>query len=107
MTPNRRRNIYPMDPNDPNLRWCKDCEYPYMPDSGCVIHVGRCLTCCGRLQAICGLRALTPTLKRLSKSTQDFGESMEALAEATRAYTAAQVQADIDALYGPQEDRNG
>jgi hypothetical protein len=39
------------------------------------------------------------------RSTQKLGESFEALAESTNAYTAAQVQADIDALYGADGDR--
>jgi hypothetical protein len=74
-----------------------------MPEAFCPKHKHRCLTCCSRLQANCGLRALTPGLERLSKSTQELGESMERLAEST--YTAAQIQADIDALYGAEGDR--
>ena len=76
----RRRNIYPMDANNPNLRWCKECEYAYMPDSGCVAHVGRCLTCCGF-----DCRGPVTTVPASPLGTID----------------PAQVQRDIDALYGP------
>jgi hypothetical protein len=80
-----------------------------MPDAFCPKHKHRCLTCCSRLQANCGLRALTPGLGRLSKSTQKLGESMEALANSTtravKANINAQVQADIDALYGKDGER--
>lgn len=76
-----------------------------MPDVFCPKHKHRCLTCCDRLQANCGLRALTPGLEQLSKSTQELGDSMETLAESTKAYTAAQIKAAIEALYGKDGER--
>ena len=97
-------NTYPLSPRDPQLKRCKECSDRWMPDAFCPKHKHRCLTCCSRLQANCGLRALTPGLERLSKSTQELGEAFERMAESAKAYTAAQVKADIEALYGADGD---
>ena len=82
-----------------------------MPDWFCPKHKHRCLTCCSRLQANCGLRA---------SDFQELSESFEALAEATKdvraiidakneeiqkAFMAVQIKADIDALYGKDGER--
>ncbi len=88
-----RRNIYPHDASDPSLRWCKDCDYPYMPAGGCKVHEGRCLTCCSVDQPLCVLN-VTPAQRkewRVSEVVEDLTE------EAAR----AKIQADIDSLYGP------
>ncbi len=97
----RRDWQFPHNPADPRLKRCKECSDRWMPSAFCKKHKHRCLTCCGRLQANCGLRALTPALERFSKSAQEVGESFEALADKT--YTAAQIKADIEALYGKSE----
>ncbi len=97
-----RRNIYPFDASDPNLKWCGTCDYPYMPAGGCETHVGRCLTCCTKEQAACGLRALTGPLKRLTESTGGLGEAFD---DAAKAAKAVQIQADIDSLYGAEGER--
>ncbi len=99
----RRDWQFPHDPRDPRLKRCKECSDRWMPDAFCPKHKHRCLTCCSRLQANCGVRALTPGLERLSKSTQELGESCETLTESIKAYTAAQVKADIESLYGKAE----
>ena len=105
----RRDWQFPHNPADSRLKTCKECTDRWMPDAFCKKHKHRCLTCCSRLQANCGLRALTPELEQLSKSTQELGESMEALANSTnkaiKAHIDAQVQADIDALYGKDGER--
>lgn len=89
---NPRRNIYPMDASDPNLRWCNTCEFPYMPAGGCDTHEGRCLTCCAAAQDSC----------LIGMTTERFRVARRAITEQER----ARVQRDIDALYGPQEDSN-
>ena len=94
---NRRRNIYPHDPSDPNLRWCKDCDYPYMAAGGCQVHKGRCLTCCSMDQLPCVLD-VTPAQRKewqVSEVVEDLAE------EAAR----AKVQTDIDSLYGADGER--
>ncbi len=98
-----RRNIYPYDASDPNLKWCETCDYPYMPAGGCDLHTGRCLTCCVKEQADCGLRALTPPLKRLTESTEALGAAFADVIKDAEALDAARrrVQAEIDSLYGP------
>lgn len=105
----RRDWQFPHNPADPRLKRCKECSDRWMPGAFCKKHKHRCLTCCSRLQANCGLRALTPGLEKLSESTQKLGESMEALSNSTtkaaKAYTAAQIKADIDALYGKDGER--
>lgn len=101
----RRDWQFPHNPADPRLKRCKECSDRWMPDAFCPKHKHRCVTCCARLRANCGLRALTPELESLAESTQELGEGMEAMAESTKAYTAAQIKADIDALYGKDGER--
>ena len=89
-----RRNIYPYDASDPNLKWCGTCDYPYMPAGGCDVHVGRCLTCCGKDDlANCLIRMSTDRFRaaRLEIAKQARMERVD----------PAQVQAEIDSLYGP------
>lgn len=96
-------STFPHDPRDPRLRRCDRCGDRYMPPAFCETHKGTCLTCCDRLELPCGLRAATEVLEVLTEETKALGISMERAAKSIEAF--AQVQADIDALYGPQEDR--
>ncbi len=89
----RPRNIFPHNADDPNLRWCKDCDYPYMPAGGCQVHEGRCLTCCAGAGLGCHL-ATTQALAQ--RAVAEVIKEHVALDEARR-----QTQADIDSLYGP------
>ncbi len=92
-----RRNIYPYDASDPNLKWCGTCDYPYMPAGGCKEHEGRCLTCC----AADGLDCHLATTQALAQSA--FAHVIKdhvALDEARR-----RVQAEIDSLYGADGER--
>ncbi len=82
-----RRNIYPYDASDPNLKWCKDCDYPYMPAGGCETHLGRCLTCC---EGTYGATCWSSNAWMSQPEPQARGE-----------IDPAQVQAEIDSLYGP------
>ena len=93
----RRRNIFPHNQDDPNLRWCKDCDFPYMPAGGCKEHEGRCLTCC----AGDGLPCVLATTPHQRKEWQ-VSEIVEDLTEAD---AKAKVQADIDSLYGKDGER--
>lgn len=86
------RSTYPHDPRDPRLRSCKRCPDRYMPPAFCETHKGTCLTCCERLGLQCGIRAATTGL-----DLRSLGKAFP--------IDAAQVQRDIDSLYGPQEDR--
>ncbi len=101
-------STYPHDPRDPALRTCKRCGDRYMPPSFCDEHERTCRTCCSRLGLRCGLRAATEAVKDLAAKTAAFGDSAKGAADATAkvtdAYRAA-VQADVDALYGPEGDR--
>ncbi len=94
-----RRNIYPMDASDPNLRWCNTCDFPYMPAGGCKVHVGRCLTCCAADHLDC----MTKALDGLTEQMRECGGAFEKAAAS--AHDLAQIQADIDALYGKDGER--
>lgn len=98
------RSTYPHNPSDPGLRTCKRCGNRYMPPAFCDIHDRTCQTCCSRLGLQCGLRAAGTVLDKLAAQTKALGRSMEHVTDVTAEYRA-KVQADIDALYGPQEDR--
>lgn len=98
------KSTYPHDPRDPRLRSCKRCGDRYMPPAFCDVHDRTCQTCCSRLGLQCGLRAATKAVDNLAATMAAFGDSAKGAAKATDAYRAA-VQADIDALYGPKEDR--
>lgn len=104
------RSTYPHDPRDPGLRPCVRCGNRYMPPAFCDKHARTCRTCCSRLGLRCGLRVATEAVKDLAAKMAAFGDSAEgaadAAARATDAYRAA-VQADVDALYGTEEDRHG
>ncbi len=102
------RNTYPHDPRDPGLRRCARCGDRYMPPAFCETHARTCRTCCSRLGLPCGIRAATEAVKGLAAKLSASGDTMEGAAEsaaaAADAYRAA-VQADVDALYGPEGDR--
>lgn len=85
-------NTYPHDPREPALRTCRRCEDRFMPPAFCLTHVGRCLTCCGKAGQLCPLHAMWATQPR---------EARPAPTDTER----AQVEADIDALYGAEGDR--
>ncbi len=79
------RSIYPMDSKNPNLRWCKSCDYPYMPAGGCPDHVGQCLTCCAAAALDCRFRQREAVEVTRREHTQEEFD---------------RVKADIEALYG-------
>ncbi len=117
-------STYPHDPRDPALRPCVRCGDRYMPPSFCDEHERTCRTCCSRLGLRCGLRLPTnpvdfvfrilqrdmrtaamlyrPCLDLWCRWVRDHQRT--AKAEAADTYRAA-VQADVDALYGPEGDR--
>ena len=63
-----------------------------MPPAFCETHERTCRTCCSRLGLQCGIQAAT------------IGLDLRSLGKAFP-IDAAQVQRDIDALYGAKEDR--
>ncbi len=101
---NRRRNIYPMDASDPNLRWCKDCDYPYMPAGGCKVHEDRCLTCCG---SDCSSAVDPVRLKHHAPSMVCVVRDPCYRLMYESGVMRRRVKADIEALYGPPGGDNG
>lgn len=97
-------STYPHDPRDPALRSCKRCGERYMPPAFCDTHDRTCLTCCNRLGLACGIRTAGAAVESLAKPALKVALSMERAARAIDSL-AAQVQRDIEDLYGPEEDR--